>query len=63
MKFTEIKDLSVDELNKKLKELKEEYFEMRMKNTLGQVGNPLLIRDARKNIARIKTSLTQKLSE
>jgi large subunit ribosomal protein L29 len=63
MKFKEIKDLSVDELNKKLKGLREEYFEMRMKNTLGQVGNPLQIRDARRNIARVKTSLTQKLSE
>jgi len=63
MKFAEIKDLSVDELNKKLKELREEYFELRMKNTIGQVGNPIQIRDTRKSIARLKTSLTQKLAE
>ncbi|MGE3973430.1 MAG: 50S ribosomal protein L29 [Bdellovibrionales bacterium] len=63
MKFAEIKELAVDELNKKLKTLREEYFELRMKNSLGQAGNPLMIRDVRRNIARVKTSLAQKLAE
>lgn len=63
MKFKEIKGFSVDELNKKLKELRGELFESRMKNELGQLGNPIQIRDTRKNLARVQTALTQKLAE
>lgn len=61
MKFNEIKDLTVVELNKKIKGIREELFELKMKNTLGQVSNPLKIRDLKRNVARILTAINQKL--
>jgi len=63
MKMKEIKGFSVDELNKKLKELRNDLFEARMKNELGQLGNPIEIRNFRRNIARVRTALAQKLAE
>jgi large subunit ribosomal protein L29 len=63
MKSKEIKGYSVDELNKKLKELRADLFEARMKNELGQLGNPIDIRKVRRNVARVQTALTEKLAE
>lgn len=62
MKFSEIKDLTVDELRKKERSLKEEYFMINMKNGLGQVTNPLSIRTTRRNIAKLQTAINQKLA-
>lgn len=61
MKFKQIKDLTVNELNKKLRELREESFGLKMKNSLGQVNNPLEIRAKRREIARVMTAISQKL--
>ena len=62
MKFKEIKDMTVEELKKKEREFREELFQSRMKNSLGQLGSPIAIRDARRNVAKVKTALEQKLS-
>jgi len=62
MKFKEISDLTVEELRKREKSMSEELFETKMKHSLGQVSNPLKIRDVRRDIARIKTALADKLS-
>lgn len=61
MKFEEIKNLTVEELRKKSVEMKEELFQMKMKNELGQLGNALQIRSVRRDLARVRTALTQKL--
>ncbi len=61
MKFNQVKDLTVNELSKKLRELKDESFSLKMKNSLGQVNNPLEIRTKRREIARIMTAISQKL--
>lgn len=61
MKFKQVKDLTVKELTKKLRELKEESFTLKMKNSLGQVNNPLEIRAKRREIARVMTAISQKL--
>lgn len=61
MKFNEIKDMTSGELRKRLTSLREELFEGRMKHTLGQLGNPIEIRDKRKDLARLKTALQTKL--
>ena len=63
MRFKEIQGLSVDELKKKLQEKQAELFDTRMKNSMGQLGNPLEVRTNRRSIAKIKTALTQKLSQ
>ena len=62
MKFTEIKDLSVTELKKKRAALSEELFQARIKNSIGQLSNPIEIRDLRKNIARINTAIVKKVA-
>ncbi|MBY0453189.1 MAG: 50S ribosomal protein L29 [Bdellovibrionaceae bacterium] len=61
MKFTDVKELSTVEVNKKIRETKEKMFEARMKNSMGQMTNPVSIRGMRRDIARLKTVLTAKL--
>lgn len=55
MKPAEIRDLSADEQTAKLKELKEELFNLRFQHATGQLENPMRLRDVKKSIARIKT--------
>lgn len=62
MKFTEIKDLSVAELKKKRTALSKELFDAKIKNSIGQLGNPLEIRQLRRDIARINTAIVKKVA-
>ncbi len=55
MKINEIRDLSAEDLDKKLAELKEELFNLRFQMATGQCENPMKIREIKKSIARIKT--------
>jgi large subunit ribosomal protein L29 len=52
--------MSVEELNKKLVDLKEEFFNLRFQKATGQLGNPVSIRDIKKDIARVKTVLRER---
>lgn len=61
MKYNEIKDLGVAELKKKKSQLNADMFTAKMKNNLGQLANPLEIRQIRKDIARVQTALVQKV--
>lgn len=63
MKFKDLKDLSKKEVLKKIKLLETDIFQLKQKNSLGQVANPLEIRSSRKDLARLKTALTAKLAE
>ncbi len=63
MKYQEVKDLTVDELRKKERELRGELFQATMKNALGQLGSPISIRATRRNIAKLKTAQSQKLAK
>jgi large subunit ribosomal protein L29 len=62
MKYTDVKDLSATELKKKKTALIADLFDAKMKNQLGQLGNPLEIRKIRKNLARINTAMVQKIA-
>ncbi len=62
MKYSEMQSLSVSDLAKKRKELVGEMFNLRMKNSIGQAGNPLMIRSLRRDIARINTVISTKKS-
>jgi large subunit ribosomal protein L29 len=62
MKFADVKDLSATELKKKKNTLTQELFDAKLKNQLGQLGNPLEIRKLRKNLARLNTALVQKIA-
>lgn len=57
MKATEIRDLSVDEMNEKLVSLKEELFSLRFRHAVNQLDNTARLKDVKKDIARIKTVL------
>jgi ribosomal protein L29 len=58
MLYSEISGLTAKEIVKKKKELQTEMFDARMKNTLGQLPNQMVIREARKDIARLNTAMT-----
>ena len=61
MKYSEIKDMTVEELRKKERVMRLDLFETKMKHSLGQINNPLSIRHMRKDIAKVKTALSTKL--
>ena len=60
MKASELKDKSVEELNAELINLLREQFNLRMQHTTGQLEKTDQLRKVRRNIARVKTILTQK---
>ena len=55
MKAEELRNLSDAELEKKLRELKEELFNLRFQNVAGRLENPMRLREVRRDIARIRT--------
>ncbi len=59
MKYTDIKGMSVAELKKKKVSITQDLFDMKIKNQLGQLSNPVQIRETRKDLARINTALVQ----
>lgn len=60
MKANKVRDMSVNELEQKLVELKGELFNLRFQMATGQLENPIRVRDVKKSIARIKTILREK---
>lgn len=60
MKAAELRAKSVEDLNKDLLELRREQFNLRMQRGAGQLANPMRFAAVRKDIARIKTILTEK---
>lgn len=59
MKPTEVRQLSAEELESKLKDLKAELFNLRFQLTINQLDNPMRIKTVKKDIARIKTVLRE----
>ena len=60
MKAKEVKELSLNELEIKLKDLKAELFNLRFQHATNQLENPMRITAVRKDIARVKTILHEK---
>ncbi len=63
MKTSEIRNMSTEDINKKIEELKNELFDMRMKQATASLEKPHRIRAARKDIARMKTILAERANE
>ena len=63
MKANEIRNLSVDELNTKLNDLKKDLFMLRMQHATNHLDNPIKISNVRRDIARVKTVLREKQLE
>ena len=57
MRTKELHELTVEELNTKLKELSEELFNLRFRHAIGQLENPASLKNVKKEIAKIKTIL------
>ena len=60
MKANEIRNLSVEELDKQLSDLKKDLFMLRMQHATNHLDNPIKISNVRRDIARVKTVLRQK---
>ncbi len=60
MKNKDLRELTVEELNKKIDESKDELFKLRFQLATGQLDNPMKIREVRRNIARVKTILRER---
>ncbi|WP_066640489.1 50S ribosomal protein L29 [Desulfolucanica intricata] len=60
MKAKDIRELTEDELKKKLNDSKDELFKLRFQLATGQLDNPMKIKEVRRNIARMKTVIRQR---
>nr|WP_136251376.1 50S ribosomal protein L29 [Ningiella ruwaisensis] len=60
MKATELREKSVEELNEELLNLLKEQFNLRMQHSTGQLEKTDQLKTVRRNIARVKTLLTEK---
>ena len=60
MKAAELRDLGGDELGAKERELTDQLFRMRIQKAMGQLESPEKIRTVRRDLARIKTVITEK---
>ena len=63
MKSKEIREMTLDDMKAKAEELNKEIFALRMRNVTSQLENPLKIRSTRRDIARLKTVITEKQRE
>ena len=60
MKSKNFKNMTKEELETQLKSLKQELFNLRFSNATGQLANPMQLNFVKKDIARIKTILTER---
>ena len=60
MKVNEIRNLTTEEIQAKIKECKEELFNLRFQQATGNLGKPSRIRDLRHTVARCKTVLKER---
>ena len=60
MKANEIRNLTAEELNAKLLDLKKDLFMLRMQHATNHLDNPVKIAAVRRDIARVKTVLREK---
>ncbi|MGI6712047.1 MAG: 50S ribosomal protein L29 [Bacillota bacterium] len=60
MKIKDIHDLTTEELNRKIYDLKGELFNLRFRLATGQLDNPMNIKEVKRNIARIQTVIRER---
>jgi len=60
MKIGEIRDLGVDELQSRAKDLDDQLFRLRIQKSMGQLEAPTKIRTLRRDLARVKTILRER---
>ena len=60
MKMKEITEMTTSQLNLKVESLKEELFNLRFRLATGQLDNPMVIKEVKRNIARVKTVIRER---
>ncbi len=60
VKTSSIREMGVEEMRTRVAELREEMFNLRFRNTMKQLDNPLKIRESRREMARLLTVLKEK---
>jgi len=60
MTTQELRDKSIDELNTRERELREQLFKLRFQRATGRMENPMKIREVKREIARIQTLLGER---
>jgi large subunit ribosomal protein L29 len=63
MKVAEIRELGVDELRAREKELDDQLFRLRIQKSMGQLEAPAKVRTVRRDLAKVKTILREKRTE
>ena len=60
MELNKIREMSEAELNAELSKMKKDLFNLRFQHVTGQLENPILLRQTRRDIARVKTIIREK---
>jgi len=60
MELNKIREMSEAELNAELMKMKKDLFNLRFQHVTGQLENPVLLRETRRDIARVKTIIKEK---
>jgi large subunit ribosomal protein L29 len=60
MKAAEVRELTVDDLRARVKDLEDQTFRLRIQKSMGQLEAPAKVREIRRDLARIKTILREK---
>jgi len=63
MKAAELRELTIDELAQKERELKRKVFNLRFQHTTGETDSPAELKKARRDVARVKTLLVEKRAQ
>ncbi len=61
MKVKDLKEMTMEELDQQLQDIKKEQFNLKLQQVSGQLENPARIKDLRRSVARIKTIQNQKV--
>ena len=59
MKTTEVREMNLEEMQRKVNDLKEELFNLRFQHEIGQLENPNKMKQTKKDIARVKTIIRE----
>jgi large subunit ribosomal protein L29 len=60
VKASAMREMTVDEIRERITELRTEIFNLRFRNSMKQLDNPLKIREGRRELARLRTVLGEK---
>ncbi|MDD2548840.1 MAG: 50S ribosomal protein L29 [Bacteroidales bacterium] len=63
MKATEIRELTVKEVEERIETYEDQLLKLQMNHTISPLDNPMKISEMRKTIARMKTILTERTSQ